>query len=42
MGWGVERLSSWRVPDWLKGQDVVLYGEPLFAAVVADELGVAF
>jgi hypothetical protein len=40
-GWSVERLASWRVPDWLRGQDVALYGEPLFAAVVADELGLA-
>ena len=38
-GWSVERLSSWRVPDWLRGQDVTLYGEPLFAAVVAGDLG---
>jgi hypothetical protein len=41
VGWSVERLPSWRVPDWLRGQDVVLYGEPLFAAVVADDLGLA-
>jgi len=40
-GWSVERLPGWRVPDWLKGQEVVLYGEPLFAAVVADALGIA-
>jgi ATP-grasp domain-containing protein len=40
-GWAVERLSSWRVPEWLRGHEVVLYGEPLFAAVVADELGLA-
>src|SRR4051794_1996149 len=40
-GWALERLPSWRVPEWLRGQDVVLYGEPLFAAVVADELGLA-
>jgi hypothetical protein len=38
-GWGVERLSSWRVPDHLAGEDVVLYGEPLFASVVAQGLG---
>jgi len=41
LDWTVERLGSWRVPDRLKGQDVVLYGEPLFASVVADQLGVA-
>src|SRR5438094_9796041 len=40
-GWSVERLPNWRVPAWLRGQDVALYGEPLFAAVVADELGLA-
>ena len=40
-GWAVERLSGWRVPDWLRGQDVTLYGEPLFASVVAADLGVA-
>lgn len=40
-GWTVERLHGWKVPDWLKDQNVVLYGEPLFAAVVADELGIA-
>jgi hypothetical protein len=40
-GWSVERLPSWRVPEWLRGQEVALYGEPLFAAVVADELGLA-
>jgi hypothetical protein len=40
-GWSVERLASWRVPEELRGKDVALYGEPLFAAVVADELGIA-
>lgn len=40
-GWTVERLPSWRVPEWLRGEDIALYGEPLFAAVVADELGLA-
>lgn len=40
-GWQVERLSSWRVPQWLTGQDIVLYGEPLFAAVVAEPLGIS-
>ena len=40
-GWSVERLPSWRIPASLRGQDVALYGEPLFAAVVADELGLA-
>lgn len=40
MGWRVERLSSWRVPEWLVGQDVVLYGEPLFAEAVAESLAI--
>ena len=40
-GWSVERLSSWRVPDHLRSEDVALYGEPLFAEVVADGLGLA-
>ena len=39
-GWKVERLQNWRVPDWLRGEDVVLYGEPLFAAAVAESLSV--
>jgi ATP-grasp domain, R2K clade family 2 len=40
--WEVQRLHSWRVPDWLKGRkDIVLYGEPLFAAAVAEDLGLA-
>jgi hypothetical protein len=40
-GWSTQRLASWRVPPGLAGQDPVLYGEPLFADVVADALGVA-
>jgi len=40
-GWSVERLPSWRAPEWLREEDVVLYGEPLFAAVVGEELGLA-
>ena len=40
-GWSVERLSSWRPPDWLAREEVVLYGEPLFAAVVAEPLNLA-
>lgn len=39
--WDVERLSGWRAPDWLREKEPVLYGEPLFAAVVADSLGLA-
>ncbi len=40
-GWGVERLQGWRAPDSLRDSGPVLYGEPLFAAVVADTLGLA-
>jgi hypothetical protein len=40
-GWQVERLQNWRVPEHLRECDVALYGESLFAAVVAEELGVA-
>ncbi|MEW6738251.1 MAG: ATP-grasp domain-containing protein [Acidobacteriota bacterium] len=38
-GWMVERLTSWRAPYYLKNTDVALYGESLFGAVVAEELG---
>ena len=41
LGWAVERLRTWRPPDELIGRDVVPYGEPLFAAVVADSLELA-
>jgi hypothetical protein len=40
-GWTVERLNNWRVPDYLVGHEISLYGEPLFAAAVADRLGIA-
>jgi hypothetical protein len=40
-GWEVERLGSWRVPQHLLDRDVVLYGEPLFAAIVAESLGLS-
>lgn len=36
--WPVVRLQNWRVPEDLKGRDVCIYGEPLFAAVVAEAL----
>lgn len=39
VGWSVERFLSWRLPEGWRGEDVALYGEPLFAAVVADQLG---
>ncbi len=40
-GWEVERLTTWRPPAWLAGRWVVLYGEPLFADIVAEPLGLA-
>lgn len=40
-GWDVERLPGWRAPEWLRNREPVLYGEPLFAAVVADSLDLA-
>jgi hypothetical protein len=40
-GWGVERLASWNPPPWLANEEVVLYGEPLFAAIVAESLVLA-
>lgn len=35
------RLQNHRAPDELYGQDVVLYGEALFVAVIADQLELA-
>jgi hypothetical protein len=40
-GWRVEQLASWRAPEWLRGHDLILYGEPLFADVVTPTLGLA-
>ena len=42
LGWGVERLATWRLPFDLsdqRGRDVVLYGGLMF--LIADELGLA-
>lgn len=41
LGWTVERVQGWRVPDALMrvNRPVILYGEPLFAEAVADQLG---
>ena len=41
LGWRVERLENWRPPEHLRHEDLVLYGEPLFADVVAGPLGLA-
>lgn len=41
-GWDTQRLMHWRVtPDLADRGELVLYGEPLFAAVVADQLNLA-
>ncbi len=41
LDWQVERLENWRPPARLRDEDIVLYGEPLFADVVAGPLGLA-
>ena len=40
-GWQPERLSGWRVPEgWVSdARQVVVYGEPLFAEAVCDQIG---
>lgn len=39
--WSTARLQSHRVPEWLKSEaKIVLYGEGLFVAVVAEQLGI--
>ncbi|HEY8482001.1 MAG TPA: ATP-grasp domain-containing protein [Spirillospora sp.] len=40
VGWKSERLGGWRAPARLRGQDVVLYGEPTFVEVIAAQLGI--
>jgi hypothetical protein len=40
LGWGVERLSSWRVPDELRSvPEPVLYLEALFGPTLAEQFG---
>jgi hypothetical protein len=40
IGWTVERLTSWRVPDHLRElPDPVFYGEALFGPSLAEQLG---
>ncbi len=41
LGWRVERLENWRPPEQLRSEEIVLYGEPLFADIVAGPLGLA-
>jgi hypothetical protein len=39
-GWDVERLSNWRVPDYLRSvSEPVLYLEALFGPTLAEEFG---
>src|SRR5688572_18632292 len=40
-GWRVERLHRWSIPGDLAVHDVAVYGEPLFAAFVAENLSLA-
>ena len=39
-GWRVERLHDWRVPPELRERDLAIYAEPMFAAVVAQDLDI--
>lgn len=41
LGWSIERIQGWRVPENLRTSDrpIVIYGEPLFAEAVADQTG---
>lgn len=40
LGWSTTRIQGWRVPDTMSAndRDIVIYGEPLFAEAVADQL----
>jgi len=38
LGWSVQRLLNWHIPDGLAADDVALYGEPFFAAAIAEQL----
>ncbi|RYX84296.1 DUF4343 domain-containing protein [bacterium] len=41
LGWDIERLQSWRVPEGFRPDgDVAIYGESLWANFVAEQLGV--
>ncbi len=40
MGWRVERLTNWRIPDHFRSMPApVLYGEALFGPALAEQLG---
>lgn len=38
LGWSVQRLLNWHVPDGFTAAYVTLYGEPFFAAAIAEQL----
>ena len=38
LGWDVMRLASWRCPEDFEPEEPVLYGEPLFNTMVAEQL----
>ncbi|CAM2011719.1 ATP-grasp domain-containing protein [Acanthopleuribacter pedis] len=40
LGWASRRLTSWRIPTEMETpESVAIYGEPLFARIVANQLG---
>ena len=41
LGWSPERMQGWRVPEHLSttARSVMIYGEPLFAEAVCDQIG---
>lgn len=41
LGWDVMRLASWRPPEDFEPEEPVLFSEPLFNTVVAEQLGLA-
>lgn len=42
LGWRIERLGSWQVPDHLRNlADPVFYGEALFGPTLAEQLGIS-
>ena len=41
LGWNIERLQTWRIPDHLKSlNEPVLYAESLFGPMLAEQLGI--
>ena len=38
LGWSVQRLLNWHVPDGFPTDTVALYGEPFFASAIAEQL----